>query len=85
MPPCNTVFPGSRPKGCEWALGGDVAARPCVYISMRPPATHGVIDGSIYPLPDKETLYPNKHRRKVYEQEKVSKIYSVIAVPDLYS
>ena len=68
MLPCDTVFPDVEPKDA----GGLWAAMRLRYF-LRPPATHGVIDGSIYPLPNKERLIRNNSRRIFYENNVFSK------------
>ena len=66
-----TVFRKLWPKDCGRALGGNAAL---CSLSCASPATHGVIDGSIYPIPNKESFIRNICRRKIYEQSKISKI-----------
>jgi hypothetical protein len=73
-----TVFRKLWPKDCGRALGGNAAL---CSLSCASPATHGVIDGRIYPLQGKEkALLSNHSRRNFYEKGKNSKIYSLVAM-----
>ena len=73
MPPCDTDFP-EETKGLRAGFG-----RQCGFVlCCASPATHGVIDGSSYPLPDGDPVRKFS-RRKFYEENKISKTDSFIS------
>lgn len=58
-----TVFRKLWPKDCGRALGGNAAL---CSLSCASPATHGVIDGRIYPLQGKKKVLALKSQQEEF-------------------